>query len=169
MQEITVQLKGPFAVDETDIQARLNLSPEQQQQIRMISEDFFARQLSLRRLRGERTNVHIKTYKDSHFKDENGEYRNDPKVVKELDQFQGRLEALRADADRAILRTLSRRQRETFAKLAGAPFELVKDMKQPGSLPELTMPKEKRLRKDDPKPKAEGKAEAPPAAEAKKS
>jgi len=164
ISEINIQLLGVLSLDDAELQGRLNMSLEQKEYIMNTIQKYYLQKRQLETSRSKMMQVLQAPSSRS------GEAPSTlrPETIKELDRVQAQLEALRVDADRAILRTLSRRQRETFAKLAGAPFEMVKEMTRPGSLPELTQPKEKRLRKDDPKPKADGKAEASPAAEAKK-
>jgi Spy/CpxP family protein refolding chaperone len=119
LAQIALQIEGLWAVTRPEVASRLNMSPDQVEQIGMILVEMGEAQKQLRMAQRER----LMPLPDL------GEGDGDQdKQVKQLRQY---LERTRRDSDRLreralreIGRVLTRRQRAAFAKLLGEPFDL---------------------------------------------
>jgi Spy/CpxP family protein refolding chaperone len=115
LAQIALQMEGIRAVARPEVASRLNMSPEQIEEIRMILKEMSAAQ-------GQPWDALNKRLAQIDL--DQGDGDDDKQVQQHLEKMRHDSERVRERALREITRVLTRRQRATFDKMLGEPFDL---------------------------------------------
>jgi len=145
LNQIHLQIQGPLALADPEFQAYFNLSPEQRETILSIREHCFQVQTEITR---SELAMEWEFHKTKNNREPIPKAEMDSFYRGKSDVFDANLKrklSAREAGEREVLRQLTKRQRELFAKALGEPFKLG-EMAEPGAppstkKPELTRPK----------------------------
>ena len=118
LQQIALQMEGPFAIaNKPEIANRLKVSEEQQEQIAMVLEEY---QTGSRQL-GETRRALFTEMRD------NGGFQRGTPLPKEMqtkmDSMQKETETFKTQAEKEIVKVLNKTQRAAWQRGLGAPFD----------------------------------------------
>ncbi|MFO0907620.1 MAG: Spy/CpxP family protein refolding chaperone [Isosphaeraceae bacterium] len=125
LREIDLQRQGPMAVMRPDMQERLNIGPDQVEQLQMVMQQ--SRDSMGQFFSSQRDNFQRFRTPDGGFDREAAKaYRESPEGKAQQEQMQKKGEEMRDTTVRAISKVLTKGQKEKFNKMLGKPFDLSK-------------------------------------------
>jgi len=121
-QEIQVQLLGPVALLDPEVQDRINLWPDTRAELAEVYAQYRRERLTLLR---SMTQAHLDSWKNvSRTPGATETSWLDPKTEKTLDESAAKIDLLEKRLNREIFRRLTKKQRETYRNMAGEPVAL---------------------------------------------
>jgi hypothetical protein len=138
LDQIVLQIKGPLAVAEPEIAARLNIGPDQAAQIQAILDEYQQAQAQAWTVRRERIDAASlppanrsgvspkgKTPAGADGRAADGDAQ-EKRVQAEIKAMEDESQQLYREALRQVARVLTRRQKTIFDKMLGPPFDVAR-------------------------------------------